>query len=375
MEPVLSKVQLELADWLTQQLRFINVPRLVDVVTFVKKNGLELSKKQVSQVLRLHPMYKQNMPQQRNPGRSKTYRPVVVSELGHWHADIGFFSINSRYETPKSFRSGYLVAKDVLSRQIFATPLIKTKTAESLITAFKKLFALYAAQNPDGRVLSVAFDRETSVMSKKVQRFFKENNITFHAFKMSSSKAKFAEGAIRQIREKMARLMERGNVKDRWWNLLPAVVDTLNNQEIVIDKKPLGFKPNQITGQNVGLFIKKLHKAVPAYYFAQFDIAPQLVPFKFTRGTLVRAKLISTSSDVLGNKRSESNLTQQVFVIENSVPYVTRKMSIGKAYKCRNMFDKKHVEIFQEDEITPTTLKGDDEKWKSQPTWESTEQV
>lgn len=375
MEPLLSKVQLELSDWLTQQLRFNNVPRLVDVETFVKKNGLDLSKKQMTQVLRLHPMYKQNMPQQRNAGRSKTYRPVVVSELGHWHADIGFFSINSRYETPKSFRSGYLVAKDVLSRQIFATPLIKNKTAESLISAFKKLFDLHLAQNPDGRILSIAFDRETSVMSKKVQAFLKNAGIKFHAFQMSSSKAKFAEGAIRQIREKMARLMERGNAKDRWWTLLPVVVDNLNNQEIVIDKKRLGFTPKEINGHNVDLFLKKLHKAVPAYYFAQFDIAPQLVSFKYTKGTLVRAKLISTSSDVLGNKRSEINLTKQVFAVEDRVPYVTRKMTIGRAYKCRNMFDQTHVEIFQEDEITPTTLKGDDETWKSEPTWETKEMV
>lgn len=349
----LSKTQLELSEWISNQLRYGNVPRLVDVQNYVKKEKLPLKKKEVAQVVRLQPQYQMNMQQQRMAGRSRMYRPVVVSELGHWHADIGFFAINSRYATPVSFRSGYLIAKDILSRKIYATPLIKSKNADSLIRAFTKLFQMHADQHPNTPIRSIAFDQEAAVMSKKVQSFLADRSIKFHAFKMSSSKAKFAEGAIRQIREVMARLMQRGLAKDRWWNLLPVVVDNLNNQEIVVDKKALGFTPNQVNEQTVGLFKKKLQKAVPAYFFAQFDIAPQLVSFKYKVNDLVRAKLIATSSDVLGNKRSEINLTDQVFVIEKQVPYVTRKMTVGKSYKCRNLATNE-VEIFQEDEIAQT---------------------
>jgi hypothetical protein len=165
----------------------------------------------------------------------------------------------------------------------------------------------------------------------------------------------------------MARLMERGQKKDRWWNLLPLVVDNLNNQIIVIDKRSLGYTPNQIIESNVEQFKKLLFKAVPAYYFAQFDIAPALVNFKYQVGQLVRAKLIATSSDVLGNKRSEINLTQQIFIIKQCVPYVTRKMTIGRAYKCQNI-QSNEVEIFQEDEIALTSTLGDDADWKNEPT-------
>jgi hypothetical protein len=357
MEP-LNKTQLELSAWLDEQLRYNNVPRLVDVRMHVQRQGLGLTKKQVAQVVRLHSQYKMNMPQQRSAGKSKLYRPVVVSELGHWHADIGFFSINKRYETPITYRAGYLVAKDILSRKVYATPLLKNRTADSIISAFKKLFDEHARQLPNTPIRSIAFDQEASVSSKKVQTFFAERGITFHAFKMSSSKAKFAEGAIRQIREVMARLLERGNKKDRWWNLLPIVVDILNNQPIVVDKRVLGYSPNQVTESNVDQFKKSLHKAVPAYYFAQFDIAPALVDFKYRIGQLVRAKLIATSSDVLGNKCSEINLTQQTFIIEQCVPYVTRKMTVGKAYKCRNILSNE-IEIFQEDEIALTTPTGE----------------
>jgi hypothetical protein len=350
----LNKAQRELSYWIDDQLRYNNVPRLVDVRMYVQRQKMPLTKKQVAQVVRLHPQYKMNMPQQRRAGKSKMYRPVVVSELGHWHADIGFFSINKRYAMPITYRAGYLVAKDILSRKVYATPLLKNRTADNIIRAFKKLFSEHTRHLPHTPVRSIAFDQETSVMSKKVQSFFAEKGIAFHAFKMSSSKAKFAEGAIRQIREVMARLMARGNIKDRWWNQLPFVIETLNNQQIIVDKRPLGYTPNQVNETTVKDFIKKLHKAVPSYYFAQFDLAPALVDFKFAIGSLVRAKLVATSSDVLGNKRSEINLTQQVFVIEKHVPYVTRKMTVGTAYKCRNV-ETNQVEIFQEDEIALTT--------------------
>lgn len=363
----LNKTQQALSAWLDDQLRYNNVPRLVDVQMHVQQQGLQLTKKEVRQVVRLHSQYKMNMPQQRSAGRSKMYRPVVVSELGHWHADIGFFSINKRYETPITYRAGYLVAKDILSRKVYATPLVKNRTADSIISAFKKLFSEHERALPNTPIRSIAFDQETSVLSKKVQTFFSERGISFHAFKLSSSKAKFAEGAIRQIREVMARLMERGNKKDRWWNLLSSVVDNLNNQPIVIDKRVLGYTPNQINEYTIAEFKKQLFKAVPAYYFAQFDIAPALVNFKYNIGQLVRAKLIATSSDVLGNKRSEINLTQQVFVIKKQVPYVTRKMTIGKAYKCQNIYNT-NVEIFQEDEIALTSTTGDNADWRQEPT-------
>ena len=135
--------------------------------------------------------------------------------------------------------------------------------------------------------------------------------------------------------------------------MLPVVTNILNNQEIVVDHKPLGFTPLQVTKETVKTFKRKLFKAAPAYYAAQFDISPNLVTFKYNAGELVRAKLIATSSDLLGKKRSEVNLTEDVFVIETQVPYVTRNMKVGKGYKCRNTVTNE-VEVFQEDEIVPT---------------------
>jgi hypothetical protein len=360
----MDKKQQALYDWLSERVRFNDVPRMPDIMS----HSGGLSRKEVRKVLEMHPYFKMNLRQQRAPHRSRMYRPVSVSSLGHWHADIGYFSVNKRYAMPVTYRAGYLVAKDVLSRYVYATPLLKTKSAESMIRAFQELLRTHYGRHPQVPVKSVAFDREASVMSKKVQDFLKSENITFHSFEMSASKAKFAEGAIRLIREKMAVLMKRNDPKDRWWTLLPSVVDNLNSQPIIVDGKKIGgYCPKDVNADNVKHFLGLLQKKVPSYYFSQFDLAPGLVEFKYNVGTLVRAKLIVTSSEVVGNKRSENNLTSEVFVVEKQVPYVTKNMQVGIAYKCRNADQPEKVEVFQEDEIVPTSRSGDIDEVTYQP--------
>lgn len=346
-----------LYDWLSERVRYNDVPRMSDIMEYTRG---KLSRKEVRKVLEIHPYFKMNLRQQRAPHRSRMYRPVSVSNLGHWHADIGYFSINKRYAMPITYRAGFLVAKDVLSRYVYATPLLKTKSAESMIRAFQELFKRHYEKHPDVPIKSIAFDQETSVMSNKVQAFLRDNNIAFHAFDMSSSKAKFAENAIRLIREKSAVLMKRNHPKDRWWTLLPEIVNNLNSQPIVVEGKKIGgYCPKDINSHNVRPFLKLLQKKVPAYLFSQFDLAPDLVDFKYNVGTLVRAKLIATSSEVIGNKRSEVNLTRQTYVIEAHVPYVTKNMHVGVAYRCRDTVQPDKIEIFQEDEIVPTSYDDD----------------
>jgi hypothetical protein len=222
-----------------------------------------------------------------------------------------------------------------------------------MVRAFAELLRQHAIVHPDYPISSISFDRETSVLSHKVQSFFKENNIAFHAFQMSSSKAKAAESAIKQIRTVMTRLLRDMYPHGRWWQLLPHVVNILNARPIMIDGKNTGFLPRDINTENVQQFIRKLVKAAPAYYFAQFDIAPSLAKFKFELGTRVRVKLIITSSDVLGTKRSERNVSKEVYVIEKRTASVTRKLTLEKRYKCREV-DTGQIEHFDEDDLVET---------------------
>jgi hypothetical protein len=64
-------------------------------------------------------------------------------------------------------------------------------------------------------------------------------------------------------------------------------------------------------------------------------------------GDIVRPKLLATSSALIGVKRSEENLKQDRFRIEELVPYVARNYSVGRAYRCVNL-KTRQVEVFDE---------------------------
>ena len=344
-------------DWVTQQLRYNSVPRVSDVVDYARKIKSTLKQSDIAKALRLHPAYVMNSSQQRMAHRARKYRPVITNSLGYLHCDLGFFATVREYETPKMYRSGFLVAKDILSRYTYAVILRGSKDTKSIIRAFSELMRQHVQHTGGQNVVGISFDKETAVMSRQVQQFLRDNNVDFHAFSLTASKSKFAEGAIRLIRTEMKRLQRfhnEGSSSFRWWNYLQIVVDNLNLKPIIVDGKNLKFTPADIKVETLPQFIKALHKAAPAYFFSQFDIAPQLVKFKFAVGTLVRPKLIITSSEVIGVKRSETNLEKDVFEIITQRPYVTRLMTVGKAYKCRNINDKKHIEVFDEQDLAET---------------------
>jgi len=355
-----------LAEWLEDQLRLGHVPRVSDMVDLAKREGLKLKRSELLSMLQKNPVYLFNMHQQKKRLGSRKYRPVVATSLGYLHCDIGFFSKSAHYPTPPTFQAGFLAARDVLSRFVYLVVLKKSRKGASMVSAFKTLLALHAAAGHTHPVRGISFDRERSVVSKEVQQFLQEKNIKFTSFKMSSSKAKHAESLIKQVRTDMARLERHnqlvafrmrktknaGGVR-RWWNLLGELANELNNKEIVIGGKRTAFKPKEINEGNLPEFLTRLYKAAPAYYAAQFEVDPRFVNFRYSVGTHVRAKLIYTSSKVIGNKRSETSLEDPLYKIVALVPYVTRKLTLGKSYKCVKLASGEQ-EIFDENDIVPT---------------------
>ena len=289
-------------------------------------------------------------------------RPVLGINLGHLHADIGFFSKSRQYDTPPRFQAGFLVAKDVFSKYVYIVLLRGNRRSASIISAFEKVLELYKKAGHVHPIRSVGFDKETSVLSKAVQPFFEANNIKFVSFSHTSSKSKLAENAIKQIRILTARSICQSNNTSRWWNLLPGVVaDTLNSREIYVRGKPTGFVPSKIGEDNLEDYFQSVYKLSPAHFFSQFSLDSRLVQFKFDVGTICRAKLIATSSQVIGEKRSATNVTQATFVILEQVPYVTRDLALGKGYKCQNLLTQE-VEIFDQEDLT-LSQEGHAELW------------
>ena len=345
--------------WLEERLRAGDVPRLGDVFEWSKREGLGLKRKDVRAVLEGSETYMFNLPQQRARTSSRRWRPVLSTNLGYLHGDIGFFSKSRHYETPKTYQAGFLICKDTLSRYTYLVLLRKNRQGDEMVRAFETLLALHRAAGHTHPIRGISFDQERSVVSKKVQSFFKSNGIKFTAFKMSRSKAKFAEGGIRLVRETMARLERQlqskggGTPKKRWWNLLSRVADILNGREIVVEGRRLGFSPVDVREDNLDQFFEKLYKASPALAAAQFRIDSRFVTFKYAVGTYVRAKLVVTSSAVIGEKRSETNVTEEVFRIQEAFPHVNKRMGIGKSYRCVDIRTGGE-EIFDEDDLVPT---------------------
>ena len=362
----LSKKEIEeqlniVMTWVTEQIENQQVPRFSDVLdhTFRVFGFKKLKKSQILKRLRLHPSYFMNSTQARKKLKSGKHRPIIVNSLGNLHGDIGFYPMTREYETPVTFRSGFLVCVDILSRFKYVSILKKNRTAESMIHGFNDIFEQFRKQNNGLHVRSISFDQERSVMSHKVQAFFKEKNVKFHPFANTASKSKMAENAIKQIRTTVARL--KGNTKSkeiRWWHLIKPAIETLNQRPIKIGNKYLTlpnsnhpyYTPYDVNPQNVKNFISKINRAAPSHYFAQFSIAPQTVKFKYQIGDLIRPKLIIISSEVIGTKRSEISLANETFVIKKQVPFMSAAHTIEKAYLCQSLLTNKE-ETFSEDDI------------------------
>jgi len=348
----------ELMSWVDEQLALGRVPRFSDVIDYAHnfKGWPTLSRKHITARLRLHPNYLMSAPQQRAPKRHRKYRSVMTNTLGNLHCDLGFFSITDQYSTPPTYRAGFLVCKDVLSRFVYAVPLKKHKDARALIKAFEEVFASHQKTfGVDGhKILTVSFDRERGIMSREVQKYLRQTRgLEFHDFKFSSSKAKAAESTIKQIRTTMDRLTISLEDK-RWWLHLPTVVNELNSRSLRIDGKTFKFAPRDINKETLSTFLSQLHKRVPRIYWSQFDIDPRLVNFKYPIGTLVRPKLIVTSSAVLGVKRSQVTLEKAVFVVEKHIAYVSADFHVMKAYRCSRIDASDEIEIFDQSDIAET---------------------
>ena len=349
-----EKKQLDLLmQWVTDQVKKNDPPRFSDVSDYAHRilGFTKLKDATIRRALRLHPAYESNAPQQLRRKRWNKFRPIIVKLLGCLHGDIGFFPVTRDYATPARYKSGFLVCKDVLSRFTYVAILNKTRDAESMVKAFSNIMEQYKLQNPGHSIVSLAFDKERSVVGNTFQNLLKENNISFHAFQNTSSKSKMAEGEIRIIRNQISKL--RYNKEQRWWHLLQPAVDSLNRQPIRVQNKYLidpvtgkYFTPAGVNVQNVANFISAIEKAVPAYYFNQFMVDPQLLDFKYKVGSFVRQKLIASSSAAIGEKRSDIALGDTVFVVTRLLAYVSKALTPENytlLRTCETLRTKRHL--------------------------------
>lgn len=342
----------KLSNFVDFNLKRGNVPRVSDVIEYAKKKGIEFKRSNIVDLMRLHPIYIDNLHQEREKKRSRKQRPIISNVLGNLHADLGYYSVVREYKTPKTFQYGFFVAKDVLSRFVYVELMMGPKSASNMIRVLKRLLLKHEKIH-NYKIQSIGFDKEPAMMSHQVQNFLKSMGIKFVYFEFSATKAKVAENAIKLIRTDVQRLINKDK-RQRWWNLLQKVADNLNKKEIILNGKRTGYRPIDLTLDNVKDFVKRVQKIMPGYYFTQFNLPPQLFKFKFEIGNFVRPKIIATNSQAIGKKTSQVNLVSDKFKILLQVPFVTSDLNIRKSYKCINTRTDE-IEIFSEEDLALST--------------------
>lgn len=355
----------QLQEWIRQKLTKVpqpEVPRLIDAVKFAQTLRPRLTRKQVSAILRTNINFHQVMSQSHittlasgtgSNLKTGNYRPIITNSLGNFHGDIGFFSINEHYPTPITYRSGYLVLVDVLSHLVYLEVLKKSKSADAVVAALENIFQRHSSKH-DYPIISLGFDQERAIISRKVKSFLRQKNVVLKLFSFTSSKAKFAENTIERVRKIVDVLEKQNSYTKPWWKLLPDIEGMLNYRPIIIQHRVLSFTPAQITEKNLHKFIEELHAASPAFFFGQFNIDPALINFQFKMGDWVKAKTIVTSSAVIGEKRSTHHLTDETFVVVMRQAYIRRNLTIGKQYMVKEIHndDQNLLHSFNEEDLS-----------------------
>ena len=342
--------------WIDQRLSLGEVPRLFDVVEHARRIKLHMPKKLISGMFRLHRAYVMSSRQQRDPKRSRKQPPMLTNTLGCLHGDIGYFPLHTEYSTPKSFRSGFLIFKDICSRYTYVELIKGEKSAPNLVRKLQRILLQHKKQHTDYSIISISFDQEKGIKSKEMINFCKQQNIQLSFYTDTSSKAKIAENAIRLLRTDVE--VRRSVKKEVWWQAIHKLVEGQNRKQIVINGKGTGFSPVDINTLTLKKFLNKCKKLLPSLYFAQFRCDPSFIPFKYRIGDQVRTKLLLSSSQVIGNKRSQISIDpKSLFEIKEYVPFVTRDLHLRPGYRCLEV-NYGDSQFFAEEDIALVKMAG-----------------
>jgi hypothetical protein len=332
-----------LRTWVRQQLAAFSTPRVSDIVLQGKRLGLKA--KEVRLLIQADlPEYRITTSKiYQSQKRSRIYN---TRELGVLACDIAFFGKLKpelgRLSVP--YLAGCLVARDVLSRYVYAIPLQKGKTKESIRDAFLKLFEAHSKVR-DYPIRAILFDGEAGVSSLMVKSLLSGKRISLHVYEYSKVKSAMAEGLIKQLRASFERLRlsEENSDASEWHQMVDRVVDSMNAQKLVVNDKRMSFSPNDITRKTLGRFLTELEKLNPVYLFSHYSIDTDMLDFRYEVGSYVALKQKAISSGSYDEKRSEINVDSEDWVIVKKVAYFSMRMRIVLCYVIESLIDKQQI--------------------------------
>lgn len=180
----------------------------------------------------------------------RKYRHMSTLTAGlhtEWQADLAVFDKLGREN------GGYkylLVCIDTLSRMLFVEP-VKSKHAEKMIEAFKKLFA-----RADVIPWKLITDEGKEFTAKRVQEYFKSIEMEhFSIYTSPKFHAGMAERANRSIKERLYRLFTERRTQ-KWVDVVQKIVEAINRSP---NSSIGGMRPMDVTYENaekLRLFLK-----------------------------------------------------------------------------------------------------------------------
>ncbi|KAH7714306.1 hypothetical protein AAVH_18325 [Aphelenchoides avenae] len=219
--------------------------------------------------------------------RFKRLRTVPTGLNTDWQADLNVLT------KLKDDNDGYrylLVCVDVLSRKMFAEPVLK-KDAAHMRAAFDAIF-----ERAGTRPWRLYTDSGTEFESAAMRRYFDSKDILkYHSSPQRALHAAVAERANRTIKDRLYKYFSEYNTR-RWTNAIQHIVDAINRSVCRVTR----MRPVDVTEQNA----PRLRAAVYGDPFAREQRPPRARP-RFTVGDHVRvqenklafAKFLNTFTD------------------------------------------------------------------------------
>jgi len=173
-------------------------------------------------------------------------RPILVNFINEiWSSDLKDIRSIAKYNNNNNF---VLVVIDSLSKKAY-TRMIKTKTPENVIRAFKSIF-----KEAGSKPVYLFTDRGTEFRSQQFMKFLHENGIhPYHVY--SHIKAAFAERFIRTLFTKIQRYMTERNTH-KFDDKLQEFTASYNNTF----HRTIARTPNEVTKDNEYDVWKEIYK-------------------------------------------------------------------------------------------------------------------
>lgn len=292
----------------------------------LRKAGHKFKKKDVQTFLRHKDSYTLHYPKRKKFPRNR----VIVPDIDNtWQIDLADMTNISKENGTSKY---ILVCIDIFSK-FLSMQITESKTGKEIVTALKEIFERTGRQPKQ-----IQSDDGTEFTNAVVQKYLKDNNITFYTTK-SDMKACVVERVIRTMKERMYRYFTEKSTH-KYTDILQDLVAAYNDSK----HRTLGIAPNEVSKTNKASLWKKMFQYTP----------DDGAKYRFNVGDTVR---LSNATETF-EKGYEQRWTDEIFIITEKL--ISRSPA---TYKIKDM-NNEAIDGFFYNEEMQKVFKNEDEAYK-----------